>query len=159
MPGQEQLSVSDRSFQYGDGIFSTIRVKNGQLQFWPFHWQRLQSSMQRLGFAPLDEAEVKTAAKAQISQSEQVVKILVSRGHGGRGYSALGFDKDGRAYLYYPLIAEQDYKLEQSRSFVERIFAGRVAPLVAGFASQNKLNADDVEQLKQLIADWEQKHD
>ena len=58
--------------------------------------------------------------------------------------------------MYKPLITEHDYQLQQSRTFVERLFAGRVAPLVAGFASQNKLNADDVQQLKQLIAEWEQ---
>ena len=84
---------------------------------------------------------------------EKTVKTLLNR---LVSKGALGFEKDGRAYLYYPLIAEQDYQRQQSRSFVERLFAGRVAPLVAGFASQNKLNADDVQQLKQLITEWEQ---
>ncbi|GAB58024.1 hypothetical protein RNAN_0995 [Rheinheimera nanhaiensis E407-8] len=34
--------------------------------------------------------------------------------------------------MYYPLIDQQQYQLEQGRSFVERIFSGRIAPLVAG---------------------------
>ncbi len=84
---------------------------------------------------------------------EKTVKTLLNR---LVSKGALGFNKDGRAYLYYPLITEQDYQLQQSRSFVDRLFAGKVAPLVAGFASQNKLKPDDVQQLKQLIADWEQ---
>lgn len=84
---------------------------------------------------------------------EKTVKTLLNR---LVGKGAIDFDKEGRTYLYFPIIAEKDYQRQQGRSFVERLFAGRVAPLVAGFASQNKLKADDVEQLKQLIATWEQ---
>lgn len=88
---------------------------------------------------------------------EKTVKTLLNR---LVSKGALSFEKDGRAYLYFPCIAEQDYQRQQSRSFIERLFAGRVAPLVAGFASQNALKAEDVQQLKQLIADWErEQHD
>lgn len=134
----QQLSVSDRSFQYGDGIFSTIRVKDGQLQFWHLHWQRLQDSMQRLGFANLAEAEVKAAAQAQISQSEQVVKVLISRGHGGRGYSALGFDKPD---LYCSSSALPDYAKAQQQGFsvgMAKLRLG-IQPLLAGIKHTSRL--------------------
>lgn len=97
--------------------------------------------------------EVVAALDNATEWHEKTVKTLLNRLVSKK---ALGFEKDGRAYLYYPLIAKHDYQQQQSRSFVERLFAGRVSPLVAGFAKQNKLNADDVAQLKQLIADWEQ---
>jgi BlaI family penicillinase repressor len=120
-----------------------IEISNAELSVMQVLWQR----------QPLSANDVVAALGNDKDWHEKTVKTLLNR---LVSKGALGFDKDGRAYLYYPLIAEQDYKLEQSRSFIERIFAGRVAPLVAGFASQNKLNADDVQQLKQLIADWEQ---
>ncbi|WP_215398096.1 BlaI/MecI/CopY family transcriptional regulator [Rheinheimera oceanensis] len=120
-----------------------IEISNAELSVMQVLWQR----------QPLSANEVVAALGNDKDWHEKTVKTLLNR---LVSKGALGFDKDGRAYLYYPLIAEQDYQLEQSRSFVERIFAGRVAPLVAGFARQNKLNADDVQQLKQLIADWEQ---
>lgn len=123
-----------------------IEISNAELKVMQVLWQR----------QPLSANDVVAALADDKDWHEKTVKTLLNR---LVGKGALGFDKDGRAYLYYPLIAEQDYQLQQSRSFVERLFAGRVAPLVAGFASQNKLNADDVEQLKQLIAEWEQKHD
>ena len=123
-----------------------IEISNAELAVMQVLWQR----------QPLSANDVVAALGDDKDWHEKTVKTLLNR---LVGKGALGFDKDGRAYLYYPLIAEQDYQLQQSRSFVERLFAGRVAPLVAGFASQNKLNADDVEQLKQLIAEWEQKHD
>ncbi|HBN89671.1 MAG TPA: transcriptional regulator [Rheinheimera sp.] len=123
-----------------------IEISNAELKVMQILWQR----------QPLSANDVVAALADNKDWHEKTVKTLLNR---LVSKGALGFDKDGRAYLYYPLIAEQDYQLQQSRSFVERLFAGRVAPLVAGFASQNKLNADDVEQLKQLIAEWEQKHD
>lgn len=102
---------------------------------------------------PMTANDVVTALDNDKDWHEKTVKTLLNR---LVSKGALGFNKDGRAYLYYPLIAEQDYQQQQSRSFVERLFAGRIAPLVAGFASQKKLKADDIAQLKQLIADWEQ---
>ena len=120
-----------------------IEISNAELSVMQVLWQR----------QPLSANDVVAALGNDKDWHEKTVKTLLNR---LVSKGALGFDKDGRAYLYYPLIAEQDYQLQQGRSFIERIFAGRVAPLVAGFASQNKLNADDVQQLKQLIADWEQ---
>ena len=123
-----------------------IEISNAELAVMQVLWQR----------QPLSANDVVAALGDDKDWHEKTVKTLLNR---LVSKGALGFDKDGRAYLYFPLIAEQDYQLEQSRSFVERIFSGRIAPLVAGFASQNKLSADDVAQLKQLIAEWEQKND
>lgn len=134
----QQLSVSDRSFQYGDGIFSTIRVKNGQLQFWDLHWQRLQQSMLRLGFYSLAEAEVKAAAQAQISQQEQVVKVLISRGHGGRGYSPRGLVKPD---IYCSNSALPDYAKAQQQGIsvgIAKLQLG-IQPLLAGIKHTSRL--------------------
>ena len=120
-----------------------LEVSNAELTVMQVLWQR----------QPLSANEVVVALGDAKDWHEKTVKTLLNR---LVSKGALGFEKDGRAYLYYPLIAEQEYQRQQSRSFVERLFAGRVAPLVAGFASQNKLNADDVQQLKQLITEWEQ---
>ncbi|MDZ7869627.1 MAG: aminodeoxychorismate lyase [Rheinheimera sp.] len=85
-----QIQFSDRSFQYGDAIFSTVRIRDGQPQLWSLHWQRLRHSMQRLGFAALDETTVLQQVQANITAPEQVLKVLISRGEGARGYGTLG---------------------------------------------------------------------
>ena len=69
------------------------------------------------------------------------------------------FDKAQRQYLYRPLIAREDYTKKEASSFVSRIFKGKVAPLVAGFANQNSLSQQDVDELKALIKQWEQNND
>ncbi len=85
-----QIQFSDRSFQYGDGIFSTVRICHGQPQLWALHWQRLQDSMQRLGFHALNEDVVLSQVMSVITAPEQVLKVLISRGLGARGYGTLG---------------------------------------------------------------------
>lgn len=85
-----QIQSSDRSFQYGDAVFSTIRIFSGQPQLWSFHWCRLRLSMQRLGFVIPDEQQVHAKVMAVISEAEQVVKVLISRGQSSRGYGTVG---------------------------------------------------------------------
>ena len=68
---------------------------------------------------------------------------------------AIAFDVDQRRYLYYPLIERESYMAKESKSIVERMFSGRVSPLVAGFAKHNQLAKDDIDELKKIISAWE----
>lgn len=72
---------------------------------------------------------------------------------------AISFEKQQRHYMYSPLLEREAYTLKESKSLVERMFSGKVAPLVAGFAKQNDLNKDDIAALKSLISDWEENND
>jgi len=72
---------------------------------------------------------------------------------------AISFEKQQRHYMYSPLLEREAYTLKESKSLVERMFSGKVAPLVAGFAKQNDLNKDDIAALKSLISAWEENND
>jgi predicted transcriptional regulator len=63
--------------------------------------------------------------------------------------------KDGRRYLYSPVLKREDWVHGQSRSLLDRLFGGRVAPLVAHFSEKGKLSAKDVAELKRLIGEIE----
>ena len=99
-----QIQSSDRSFQYGDAIFSTVRIRAGRPQLWSLHWQRLCHSMQRLGFAAMSDAAVLQQVLATISAQEQVLKVLISRGEGARGYGTLGI-LSPQLYLLFVLCS------------------------------------------------------
>ena len=43
--------------------------------------------------------------------------------------------------MYYPLVQQADYQQKESMSFIQRVLSGRITPLVAGFAKQQKLDA------------------
>jgi len=83
---------------------------------------------------------------------EKTVKTLLSR---LVNKQAIDFEKQQRSYLYFPLLEKSAYLANESSSIVSRLFAGRVAPLVAGFADTDSLSRQDVNELKALIDQWE----
>jgi 4-amino-4-deoxychorismate lyase len=83
------VSVEDRGFQYGDGLFETALLKNGDVRFLPDHTRRLQEGCQRLGIAVPETAVLLlelSRLQATAGVRDGVVKIIVTRGAGGRGY-------------------------------------------------------------------------
>ncbi|MBL4942151.1 MAG: BlaI/MecI/CopY family transcriptional regulator [Colwellia sp.] len=72
---------------------------------------------------------------------------------------AINFEKQQRHYIYSPLLERESYTSKESKSLIERMFSGKVAPLVAGFAKHNDLKKEDIEALKSLISDWEKDND
>lgn len=63
--------------------------------------------------------------------------------------------REEAGYRYHPLVSRDAYVQAESRSLIDRLFGGEVAPLVAHFAEHRELTAKDVEVLKKLIADLE----
>lgn len=105
--------------------------------------------------APATANQVVDALADASQWHEKTVKTLLNR---LVAKGAVSFEKDGRAYLYSPVLQQADYQFKESQSFIQRVFSGRIAPLVAGFAQQDKLAKQDIAELKQLIARWEQEN-
>lgn len=81
------LSVQDRAFQYGDGVFETIAIKNGAPLCWRPHMERLTHGCTVLGIpAPPEPLLKEEADRLGRGQSRGVLKIILSRGGGSRGY-------------------------------------------------------------------------
>ncbi|MGR9115223.1 MAG: aminodeoxychorismate lyase [Gammaproteobacteria bacterium] len=84
---RQEIAVSDRGFQYGDGLFETIEVRNGRLVFLDRHLNRLSHGCLRLRIPCPNLELLASEAGSQAANCEQaVVKIIVTRGSGGRGY-------------------------------------------------------------------------
>ncbi|GMQ47080.1 aminodeoxychorismate lyase [Vibrio sp. 10N] len=85
----ERISVSDRSFQYGDGCFTTILTKDGKLQLWAQHVKRMEHALRQLAIDPVDWNALRDDIENRALPDPQAgIKLHVSRGEGGRGYSA-----------------------------------------------------------------------
>ncbi|KPK11386.1 MAG: hypothetical protein AMJ68_05980 [Acidithiobacillales bacterium SG8_45] len=84
----DQISISDRGLNYGDGCFETIAVKAGTPLLWQRHMDRLFASCAALGISPGFDAQTLEAEAKQIipSDDDTVLKIVVTRGTGGQGY-------------------------------------------------------------------------
>lgn len=66
---------------------------------------------------------------------------------------ALGYKKEGRAYLYRPLVKEADCALAESESFLDRVFGGSLKPMLAHFVERKKLSAEEIRELKRLLGE------
>ncbi|WP_213995288.1 BlaI/MecI/CopY family transcriptional regulator [Arsukibacterium sp.] len=123
-----------------------IDISNAELEVMQVIWRT----------QPCSAADVVQYLQQQKDWHEKTVKTLLNR---LVAKSALSYQKNGRAYLYSACISQQDYQQQVSGSFVQRLFAGRVAPLVASFARKNELSASDLAELKQLVAELEQQQE
>ncbi|MBL4705804.1 MAG: BlaI/MecI/CopY family transcriptional regulator [Flavobacteriales bacterium] len=79
---------------------------------------------------------------------EKMVKTLLNR---LLKKQAVGFEKQGREYLYFSILKQQDYIDGASESFLNRVFNGNVSSLVAAFTKKEKLSAKDIDELKSLL--------
>jgi len=68
-------------------------------------------------------------------------------------FDALSTTEDGRRYLYTPAIEQRDYKAGAARQFVDRVFSGRAAPLIAHLADGRGLTKDDIAELEKLLGE------
>lgn len=80
------LDPADRGLQYGDGLFETIAVQDGRPRFLDWHFERLTDGAGRLGL-PLPETGLLRAEIGSVCpDSRGVIKLIVTRGLGPRGY-------------------------------------------------------------------------
>jgi len=100
--------------------------------------------------SPATADEIAAAVGPEQRWTTATVKSLLSRLLSKKAVAAA---QDGRRYLYSPLLAEADYLQEESRGLVDRLFGGRLAPLVSHFAETKQLSAEDIAELKRLIAE------
>jgi len=104
---------------------------------------------------PLSAEEVVEALAETTDWQEPTVKTLLNRLLKKRAIAA---DRDGRRYLYRPLLERTDYVHAESKSLLDRLFEGRVAPLVAHFSERRKLTRKDLDELKRLIKELDDEH-
>lgn len=83
----DAIAASDRGFAYGDGLFETMLAHRGDVPWWDAHWARLRAGARRLRMPLPDESLAHAEAKELLSGENAVLKLVVTRGSGGRGYA------------------------------------------------------------------------
>lgn len=134
------ISAYDRGLNYGDGFFTTAKVVNGQVEHWSHHKARLIECATRLGFPLVDIAELEAhIAKSIAEHTLCVLKIVITRGAGGRGY---GLPQTCNVTV---LLSVLEYPQNYSRLVNEGISLNispiklAAQPLLAGLKTLNRL--------------------
>jgi len=139
----DSLAIADRAIQYGDGLFETIAVINQQIHNWDKHFERLCNGCQVLGFSAPDEkkllSEIESLLTQQPDMKRCIIKILLTRGTGGRGYGIPESQQNQRIITVYPW---PDYPLEyydQGVAIAEVSFRLAQQPVLSGIKHTNRL--------------------
>ncbi len=98
--------------------------------------------------APMPAEQVIAALVSEQRWQEATVKTLLNR---LLKKGAVSASKDGRRYLYTAVLKREQWVSTESTSMLDRLFGGRVAPLVAHFGKHRKLSAADLAELKKLV--------
>ena len=102
--------------------------------------------------SPIATEDVVAALSRSSDWQEPTVKTLLNR---LLKKGAISAEKDGRRYLYSPVLKREQWLSVESSGLLDRLFGGRVAPLVAHFSKQRKLTKKDIAELKRLISELE----
>jgi predicted transcriptional regulator len=98
--------------------------------------------------SPQAADEIAAALGPQQGWALATVKTLLNR---LLKKGAVTAERDGRRFLYTPAVPEDAWVADTGLSLIDRLFGGRLAPLVAQFASERQLKPEDVEALKALL--------
>lgn len=123
---------------------TTPVISEAESQVMLLLWQR----------APQSSEELVDALLATSDWQEKTIRTLISR---LLAKQAIRAERDGRRYLYSPCVSRDAWQSQESRSLLDRVFGGRLSPLLAHFSEHEKLSAKDVAALRKLLDRIEKK--
>ena len=88
----DTIPADDRAVQYGDGLFETVAIRDGEPRLWDYHVERLSTGAARLGLVSPSEPALRSGLVAALAQSRPartrcLAKIVLTAGRGPRGYA------------------------------------------------------------------------
>jgi predicted transcriptional regulator len=98
--------------------------------------------------SPLTAQDVAERVDPDRGWSTNTVKTLLGR---LLAKNAITHEADGRRYLYRPAVERGDYVTGESRRLMDRLFGGKLTPLVAHLAERDELSAQDIAEIESLL--------
>jgi 4-amino-4-deoxychorismate lyase len=140
----QEISINDRAFQYGDGLFETVAIRNDEPRLWQYHRERLAKGCKVLGFAMPTERELRSGLyhalhNSTVTTDYCTVKIILSAGAGVRGY---GRSKDASPTVFFGAFASTPPALTHYREGIETLICRTrlaVGSATAGLKTLNRL--------------------
>jgi 4-amino-4-deoxychorismate lyase len=136
---QTRIDHRDRGLQYGDGLFETMRVRRRAVRLLDYHLERLFEGCRRLRFAGPEAGPLRReiAARAAL-RADGVLKLIVTRGTGPRGYRPTGEERCTRVLSLHALARRASPGPVRVRVCETRLGAN---PALAGLKTLNRLES------------------
>lgn len=105
-------------------------------------------------YAPINTVEVidklSKASKWSPKTIQTMLLRLVKKG-------ILSCEKDGRVFVYTPIVKKKDYLAQESSTFLNRFYKGTINSMILNFLEQDKLTSQDIEELRQILDERQKK--
>ncbi len=137
-----KIDYRDRGLQYGDGVFETMRVRRGEVRFLAFHLERLYAGCRQLGIeGPAPRVLRRELGRAAGGRGDGILKLIVTRGPGLRGYRPTGLERCTRILTLHALPAA--FREAQGVPARVRLCSTPLGlnPRLAGIKSLNRLDS------------------
>ena len=133
----------DRGLQYGDGVFETMRVRRRRVRLLDFHLDRLFEGCHRLRIEPPSAGRLRRELESRAAlRADAVLKLIVTRGPGSRGYRPSGEERCTRIISLHAPPARDGIAAAHPAVRV-RMCATRLGtnPMLAGIKTLNRLES------------------
>lgn len=120
-----------------------IRLSEGEWKVMHALWDR----------SPKTLSQLVTELKEDTDWTKGTVFMMLSR-LGEKG--AVRFEESGRSKLFYPVISKDEAALQETESFLSRVYGGSLSLLVASMAGQKALNREEIDELYDILKKAEQ---
>ncbi|MBQ6484751.1 MAG: BlaI/MecI/CopY family transcriptional regulator [Carnobacterium sp.] len=100
------------------------------------------------GKSPVSTTEVVTELEKTTDWKPKTIQTLLSR---LVKKDMLSFKREGRVFVYTPLVKESDYLSQESDSFLKRFYNGTLNAMVVNFLDQDRLSDDEIERLREIL--------
>lgn len=105
-------------------------------------------------YAPISTNEITEKLLATTSWSSKTIQTLIKR---LVNKGALTYEKQGRVFVYTPVVKANEYIGEESNSFLKRFYDGNITSMVSAYIENDKLSESDLAYLRSLLQDSSKK--
>jgi BlaI family penicillinase repressor len=98
--------------------------------------------------SPVSANDIVEKLGSETSWKPKTIRTLISR---LAAKDAIAYNKDARQYMYYPLLCEEECVRQETRSFMSRVRATALKPMLAAFMEDENLSQEDIEELKSIL--------
>jgi BlaI family penicillinase repressor len=98
--------------------------------------------------SPVTANHIVEKLTAETAWMPKTVRTLISR---LTAKAAIAYKKDGRKYLYFPVLTEEECIRHETRSFMSRVRTTALKPMLAAFLEEENLSQEDIDELKSIL--------
>lgn len=103
-------------------------------------------------YKKITAVEVIEKVDAKLDWNDKTIKTMLNR---LLKKKVIDYERQGKHYIYFPIVKQDEYRVVETKSFVKKIFDGSLNTLVASFLKEETLSREEIDELKRMLDEKE----